>query len=320
MKLSAKLAIYLSILFFSALGSIATAQSTQQDKPQNEVQGGAPELTPEQEQHNYNAWAQELWDSLDKKRGQILIPKANAVLDVPENFIYLDAKDAETVLVDAWGNMPSTGTLGMLMPANMTAFDYDSWAVTIEYSADGYVSDEDAADIDYEELLEEVKNDTAELSKERLKQGYESIEMIGWASQPYYDVVDKKLHWAKEIKFGGTEPNTLNYNIRILGRKGVLVLNFIANMDQKAQIDAQLSEVLAIAQFDQDNQYADFNPDTDNYAAYGIGALITGKVLAKTGFLAIALVFLKKFGVFILIGAGALVSRVYKRKKNNIDE
>ena len=280
------------------------------------MQGG----TPEQEEENYNTWAQELWDSLDKKQGQILIAKANAVLNVPENFIYLDAKDAETVLVDAWGNMPSTGTLGILMPANMTAFDYDSWAVTIEYSADGYVSDEDAADINYDELLEEVKSDTAEVSKERLKQGYESIEMIGWASQPYYDVVDKKLHWAKEIKFGGNEQNTLNYNIRILGRKGVLVLNFIANMEQKAQIEAQLSEVLAIAQFDQDNQYADFNPDTDNYAAYGIGALITGKVLAKTGFLAIALVFLKKFGVFILIGAGALVSRVYKRKKNNIDE
>ncbi len=316
MKLSAKLAIYLSILFISAFGSFAIAQSTQQDKPQSEIQGG----TPEQEEENYNTWAQELWDSLDKKQGQILIAKANAVLNVPENFIYLDAKDAETVLVDAWGNMPSTGTLGILMPANMTAFDYDSWAVTIEYSADGYVSDEDAADINYDELLEEVKSDTAEVSKERLKQGYESIEMIGWASQPYYDVVDKKLHWAKEIKFGGNEQNTLNYNIRILGRKGVLVLNFIANMEQKAQIEAQLSEVLAIAQFDQDNQYADFNPDTDNYAAYGIGALITGKVLAKTGFLAIALVFLKKFGVFILIGAGALVSRVYKRKKNNIDE
>lgn len=316
MKLSAKLAIYLSILFISAFGSFAIAQSTQQDKPQSEMQGG----TPEQEEENYNTWAQELWDSLDKKQGQILIAKANAVLNVPENFIYLDAKDAETVLVDAWGNMPSTGTLGILMPANMTAFDYDSWAVTIEYSADGYVSDEDAADINYDELLEEVKSDTAEVSKERLKQGYESIEMIGWASQPYYDVVDKKLHWAKEIKFGGNEQNTLNYNIRILGRKGVLVLNFIANMEQKAQIEAQLSEVLAIAQFDQDNQYADFNPDTDNYAAYGIGALITGKVLAKTGFLAIALVFLKKFGVFILIGAGALVSRVYKRKKNNIDE
>ena len=315
MKLSAKLAIYLSILFISAFGSFAIAQSTQQDKPQSEMQGG----TPEQEEENYNTWAQELWDSLDKKQGQILIAKANAVLNVPENFIYLDAKDAETVLVDAWGNMPSTGTLGILMPANMTAFDYDSWAVTIEYSADGYVSDEDAADINYDELLEEVKSDTAEVSKERLKQGYESIEMIGWASQPYYDVVDKKLHWAKEIKFGGNEQNTLNYNIRILGRKGVLVLNFIANMEQKAQIEAQLSEVLAIAQFDQDNQYADFNPDTDNYAAYGIGALITGKVLAKTGFLAIALVFLKKFGVFILIGAGALISRVFKRKDKKVD-
>ena len=35
----------------------------------------------------------------------------------------------------------------------------------------------------------------------------------------------------EQIKFGDTEENTLNYNIRVLGRKGVLVLNFIAGME-----------------------------------------------------------------------------------------
>jgi uncharacterized membrane-anchored protein len=36
------------------------------------------------------------------------------------------------------------------------------------------------------------------------------------------------MYWAKEINFGGDSENTLNYNIRVLGRKGVLLLNFIA--------------------------------------------------------------------------------------------
>lgn len=164
----------LSFLIISIISSGILAQTTIQEEQQ--------ELTPQQQEQNYIAWANELWESLDKQQGTIYLSKANAVLQVPENFIYLSPEDTETVLVDAWGNMPNTQMLGMLMPTNVTAFDDNSWAVTIEYSDDGFVSDEDAADIDYNELLEEVKSDTKEASKERVKQGYESIEMIGWAS------------------------------------------------------------------------------------------------------------------------------------------
>ena len=41
--------------------------------------------------------------------------------------------------------------------------------------------------------------------------------------------------------------------------------------------------------------YSEFNPDIDTVAAYGIGGLIAGKVLAKAGVLAAGLVLLKKF-------------------------
>jgi hypothetical protein len=53
------------------------------------------------------------------------------------------------------------------------------------------------------------------------------------------------LYWARELKFGEQPVNTLNYNIRVLGRKGVLVLNFIANMDQQAVADTSLDAVRA---------------------------------------------------------------------------
>jgi uncharacterized membrane-anchored protein len=41
---------------------------------------------------------------------------------------------------------------------------------------------------------------------------------------------EKHEQWAKEIRFGDREENTLNYNVRVLGRKCVLVLDFIAGM------------------------------------------------------------------------------------------
>jgi len=267
------------------------------------------------EEEQYYKWANQIWESLDRQTGTIEINEAGATMDVPENFYYLNPQDAEKVLVEVWGNPPSESTLGMLFPAEMTPFDDESWAVTIEYEEDGYVSDEDAGDLDYSELLEQMQDDTQLASEDRVAQGYEEIELVGWAATPFYDVDSHKLYWAKEIRFGDEPLNTLNYNIRILGRKGVLVLNFIAAIDQKEVIESNLDSVLAMANFEQGSTYSDFNPDLDTVAAYGIGALVAGKVLAKTGFLVAALLFLKKFGVLILIGLGALIKGVFSRKK-----
>ncbi|GLQ30137.1 DUF2167 domain-containing protein [Litoribrevibacter albus] len=277
----------------------------------------AEEAEVSQEEQEYLSWAKDIWDSLDRQTGEIKLPEAGAVLNVPENFYYLGPQDAEKVLVDVWGNPPGQLSLGMLFPEGMTPFDGDSWAVTINYEEDGYVSDEDADEIDYEELLDEMKADAKATNKARKEAGYDTIEIIGWAAPPYYDSVEKKLHWAKEIQFGSDENHTLNYNIRVLGRKGVLVLNFIAGMNQKQTIDSNISTVLALASFDEGSQYSDFDPEIDKVAAYGLGALVAGKVIAKTGILAAALLFLKKFGVFILVGIGAIFKSLFSRKKSD---
>jgi uncharacterized membrane-anchored protein len=281
----------------------------------DETETTLPQDDAAQQQAEYEQWAKQILASLNKQQGVITLPGAAATLTIPEQFYFLSAEDAETVLVDVWGNPPGQNVLGMIFPANMTPFEAESWAVTVEYQQDGYVSDEDAAEIDYQDMLKQMQADTTEVSKERVKQGYEPIALVGWAATPFYDQVAHKLHWAKEIQFGDNAINTLNYNIRILGRKGVLVLNFIAGMEQLPEINQNLDTVLALAEFDSGARYADFNPELDEVAAYGLGALVAGKVLAKTGFFAIALVFLKKFGVFIVIGIGMLLRKLFRRRK-----
>lgn len=268
------------------------------------------------EEAQYLAAAKQLWDSMDRQQGDIKLPNGIATLHVSDGFYYLTPSDAETVLVDVWGNPPGAGadTLGMLFPTATTPFDTDSWGVTVEYEDDGNVSDEDVDSIDYDELLADMQESTRDASEERVAQGYESIELIGWASKPYYDKAAHKLYWAKEIRFGDEPDHTLNYNIRVLGREGVLVLNFIAGMGQKELIDSKLDRVLAMAEFNQGSRYEDFNPDIDKVAAYGIGALVAGKVAAKAGLFAAALIFLKKFGFFILVGLGLLLKKLFGRK------
>ena len=65
-----------------------------------------------------------------------------------------------------------------------------------------------------------------------------------------------------------------------------------------------------MAEFNPGNRYEDFDSNIDEVAAYGIGALIAGKVAAKAGLLAGGLLLLKKFGVLLVLGLAALGRKV----------
>lgn len=246
---------------------------------------------------------------LEYQTGEISIGEGLAELRVPYGFKFLDAEQSNYVLTEVWGNPPSS-TLGMLFPENETPVSAGStFAIEISYSNEGYVEDEDAADIDYDDLLDQMIADTEEVNPQRIELGYPTIQLVGWASTPFYDAEAKKLHWAKELNFGGYETNTLNYNIRILGREGFLNLNAIGEMHTLPLVQDKIDAILASVDFTEGNTYADFNPDIDRVAAYGIGGLIAGKILAKVGFFAL----LVKFWKFIAIGVVGLFS-VFKKK------
>ena len=141
----------------------------------------------------------------------------------------------------------------------------------------------------------------------------------GWAAAPRYDKQNHKFYWAKELKFGdGKEENTLNYNLRILGRRGILVLNAVSGMSQFSRIEQATPEILAMVDFDPGQRYADYTPGTDKLATYGLAALVAGGIAAKAGLfkgLLVALIALKKFVVIGVIALIALVKRIVSGKK-----
>ncbi len=240
-----------------------------------------------------------------------------ATLDIPQGFKYLDGRQTAFVLHDLWGNPPSE-SLGMLVPENTSPYLPGCWAINITYDEDGHVKDDDAKDIKYDELLKQMQEQIKESNPERIKAGSQSLELLGWAEQPYYDPASHKLYWAKRLRFGDDSIETLNYNIRILGRKGVLVLNAIGGIDQLAEIKGHNSTVLQATNFNKGYTYEEFNSSIDKVAAYGIAGLIAGGILAKTGLLAkIGIVLLKLIKPIIVgIGAiGAWIARKFKGRK-----
>ena len=254
-----------------------------------------------------NKQLQTFLEALDYKQGIVPIGGADITLTVPDGYYYLDQKDATRVLVELWGNPPgaASAVLGMIFSASATPYD-DTWGAVVSFDNDGYVTDENADEIDYDALLSEMRSDTEAANAARREQGFEPVTLIGWASQPFYERESHKLHWAKELRFGTTTPHTLNYNVRVLGRHGVLNINFISEVDKLTTIRNSIPAVMEMPKFNEGARYADYIPGTDKLAAYGIGGLIAGKVLSKAGILAVLLAFLKKGWIFIALALGGL--------------
>lgn len=267
--------------------------------------------------------ADEFNASLKYQQGEIKLPGGKATLNVPPQFRYLDPADAKRVLEQAWGNPSGENTLGMLFPANAGPLDQSAWGVVISYTDDGHVSDSDADAIDYANLLKEMQDGTKEENERRVQAGFGRVELVGWAEQPQYDKDSRKMYWAKDLKIGDTQDHTLNYNVRVLGRDGVLILNAVAGMDQLAEIKGQMKQVTAFTNFGQGSQYTDFNADTDKIATYGLAALVGGAVAAKVGLFAkigLLLVAGKKFIFLGLVAFGGFFARFYKRRKDKVKE
>lgn len=250
--------------------------------------------------------------------GTITIGDGLATFEIPKGFKYLNPEQSNYVLHDLWGNPPSE-SLGMIFPEEASNLVPTTWAIEISYDEDGHVKDDDAKDIKYDELLKEMQEQIKEAAPERKKAGYPTFELTGWASPPFYDSENKKLHWAKKLLFEGDSTETLNYNIRILGRKGVLVLNAIGGIEQLNEIKTKVRPVLASVNFKEGNRYADFNESTDKVAAYGLVGLIAGGVLAKTGILAKLGLILAKSAKLILLGVAAVGGAIVKFFKGKGD-
>lgn len=250
--------------------------------------------------------------------GTITLGDNLATLSLGPAYKYLDPDQTQRVLVDLWGNPPSDKCLGMVLETRAEPTDTTSWAAILDYSDDGHVRDSDAAKTNYDKLLSKMQKQTRGYNKAREKAGYPPVDLVGWAEPPYYDSTAKKLYWAKELRFGDSQTSTLNYDVRILGRKGYLLMTVVAGMDQLQQVKPAMAVLLQAVEFREGARYTDFVMGSDKVAAYGVAGLVAGAALAKVGFFKLALASLiafKKVIIVALIALGALLTKLFAGRK-----
>lgn len=284
---------------------------------------GAAQAAPNAEQAAELRRLEALQAELHPTTGAIGLGESQVTLNLGEDYYFLGAVEAERVLTEGWGNPPNSGgqIIGMIFPAGKTFYD-DTWGAVLTYSADGYISDDDAATIDYAELLQLMRQGETEQNAARVRAGYDEVRLIGWAQSPSYDATRHSMIWAKELAFGATpDSHTLNYDVRVLGRRGVFSINIVTDMAHLSETGADATRLMNTVSFNEGARYTDYRRG-DQKAAYGLAGLVAGgtalAVAKKVGLFGILMLVLKKGGVFILIalaGAGGWLKRQFSGRK-----
>jgi len=299
----------------------ALAAGSSADIPAASSSAEAP-VSPEAAKKAMAAAEAKLMASLHPRTGNVSIPEADATLALGDAYYFLDKEETRRVLVDVWGNPPDAadGVLGMVIPKGGTP--YSAWGAVVTFEKTDYVSDDDASTANYDSYVTEIQKGEKDENEKRKKDGYATMHLVGWAQPPSYNKAHHYLIWARDIQFSGASVDTLNYDVRLLGRRGVLSLNMVATLPELAGIRTQAEQLAAAGRYNNGARYEDYQKG-DAKAAYGLAGLVAAGLgvaaAKKLGLLAVILAFGKK-GIVLVLAAFAAIGRWFsstfgKKKK-----
>jgi uncharacterized membrane-anchored protein len=227
-----------------------------------------------------------------------------AEIQIPAGYRF-SGKDGAQKLLQLTQNIPNGRELGVIVG------DKATWFMMFEFKEEGYVKDEEGGKLDNEAILKNIQEGTEAANQQRAKKGWPPFHVNGWQREPFYDPGTHNLTWA--ILGRGDDPkemNTVNHSVRILGRRGTMNVDLIADQNQYAALTGEFNTLMSGFHYLQGNRYSDFAKG-DKVAEYGLTALIVGggaAVALKTGLLAK----LWKFIVMGLVAAGAAIKKLFQ--------
>ncbi len=251
-----------------------------------------------------------------------------ATLKLPANFAFINAEEAKSVLKKGGSDVDSV--LGIVLPATAQGDSNPSFIIC-SFDDSGYVKDDDAEKLNPVELLKAYKEGTAEQNEVRKDNGIPPIFVGNWAELPHYNKARHHVVWGLEVKDqddANAKISGINYNTRILGRKGVLSMNLVSSQEKMPASLKDVASILGATSFVKGQSYEDYKPGQDKEAGYSIGGLILGggamAAAAKFGvfgalwkWILAAILICKKFLIVIVVAIGGLFSKLFGKKKES---
>lgn len=202
-----------------------------------------------------------------------------AILQLPEEHIFADGRDTGR-LMEAMGNIVSGNEVGFFAPKSM------AWFAVFEFSKEGYIRDDEKSDLDAGAMLEAIRKGTEQSNKIRRKNGFSGLTVEDWETPPRYNETTHNLEWAVRFRDDSGE-RVVNHNIRVLGRRGVMVVTLVVAPEALSSALAEFRPRMEGFEFKSGEKYAEFKQG-DAIAKYGLSALVVGgatAVAVKSGLL-----------------------------------
>ena len=229
-----------------------------------------------------------------------------ATMRLPEGFIFTHEAGARKFL-ELTQNPPSDRELGILAPNDL------SWFAIISFSNVGYVRDDEKDSLDADGMLSSIQQGTEESNKERRRRGWSTISVIGWMQSPHYDSRTRNLEWS--LKGQDEEGQVVvNHFTRLLGRRGVMTIDFVAGMDSFQSQIVAFREAMRGFSYTPGNNYLAFEQG-DKVAEYGLTGLVVGgaaAAAAKVGLFK----YLWKLIVAAIAAVGAFLKKLFAPRQS----
>jgi uncharacterized membrane-anchored protein len=304
------------------VGAAEGARKHKADKPASDDAKPAPAAAADDEAGDQAAAGEGAKPKYKPIEGPQQVDAGHDVMvDLPANYLFLDAEQAKRFM-ESLGNLHNDDLMGVITQEDAT------WLVAMRFTDDGYVKDDEAEKMDADEILKAIREGTEAANEERSQKGFKPMHVVGWSEPPHYRRDVHHLIWGIRGQ-GEGEAEVVNYNTRVLGRKGYVSLNLI---DDAANIEASkpaVAALLGVTHFKPGSRYEDFDKKNDKVAEYGLAALVAGGAgavalkLVKVGLIAkfagkilALIVALKKAIVLAFLAFVAFLKRVFGRKKD----
>lgn len=239
----------------------------------------------------------------------------NSKVDVPEGFAFTGVMGTRKFL-EATGNLPGTTEKGTLwrIPKEKGA---RTWFVIFDYDDSGHVADDDKDDLDADDTLKSLTENNEAGNEERKRRELPPLHILGWYEPPHYDNDTHNLEWATKLQNEESQRVSINYEVRLLGRTGVMSATLVGGPELMDEAKPIFKSALKTFEFNSGDKYGEYKKG-DKLAAYGIAGLIAGgglAVAAKAGLFSKLGPMIAKLGKLIVVGVlaiGAAIAKFFK--------
>ncbi len=224
-----------------------------------------------------------------------------ATMRVGENLSFINGDDTNKLNAVLFKDAPYPGMIGMIY------HEINEWRAEFSFEETGYIPDDEKDSLDADAILESMQEGQKEANTYRVERGGQPLNLVGWAIRPYYNETTNNLEWAIIVENEATGTRSINYNIRMLGRRGVVEATLVCS---EATLDRDLPEFRSALQsfsYNPGEKYTEY-VQGDRVAEYGLTALVAGgaaAVAAKSG--------LFKYLWKILVGVGVLFAAGFRK-------